>query len=422
MTYRLAHPWLTFSALSFIFFVISAGAFSSLGVVLPEMVGELGWNWKEAGFGYTLLGLACGLASFIPAILIRRIGVRGDMVVGTLCMVAGFGAMAIAHSVWLYLLATALIGLSFALVSTVPGTHVLNDVFKNRSTALGIYFTVGALGGVVGPVFYTNRLNIGVYDLTHNWRLFWVAFVILAIVAGLFAIATTPKKQDESQHEALPPEQVSPGQMLEGLKDWTVRNALRTPQYYIVVFGYTTYLLINTTAHGFAVEHLKEHGVSPKDAAAMLALEQLLGAVISMIGGVIGEWISAKAMMLISLVALTIGMAALAFADGWPLMWVYVVGVGIGFGLSFIASTILLFEYFGKKPNLELFSIMCMISTSAALGPAFGGWARDTLGSFSGMFLLCSAISAVVLFATIFMRSPVRQGSSEPAPVAERVS
>jgi len=55
--------WLTFAAVSLIFFVISAGAFSSLGVVLPAMVGEMGWNWTQAGMGYTLLGLACGLAS-----------------------------------------------------------------------------------------------------------------------------------------------------------------------------------------------------------------------------------------------------------------------------------------------------------------------------------------------------------------------
>ncbi|HTW36768.1 MAG TPA: MFS transporter [Rhizomicrobium sp.] len=411
MRYQVAHPRITFAALSLIFFVVSAGAFSSLGVVLPEMVSELHWSWTDAGWGYTFLGLACGLASFVPAILIRRIGVRGDMVVGTLCMVAGFAAMAIAHSVWLYLLATCLIGLSFALVSTVPGTHVLNDIFEKRSTALGIYFTIGALGGVVGPVFYTNRLNIGVYDLTHDWRLFWVVFAIFAAVAGLFAIVATPKKHDESQHETLPPEQVSPGEMIEGLKDWTVWHALATSQFYIIVFGYTSYLLINTTAHGFAVEHLKEHGVNPKDAAAMLALEQLLGAGISVVGGVIGEWISAKAMMIVSLVALTFGMTALAYADGWPLMWVYVVGVGIGFGLSFIASTILLYNYFGKGPNLELFSIMCFISTSAAFGPLFGGWARDTLGSFSGMFLLCAAISALILLATIFMRPPVHVDS-----------
>jgi MFS family permease len=420
LRYQVSHPWVTFTALSLVFFVVSAGAFSSLGVVLPAMVRELHWSWTQAGLGYTFLGLACGLASFVPAILIRRIGVRGDMIVGTLLLVSGFGAMAITHSVWLYLLATILIGLAFALVSTVPGTHVLTDLFEKRSTALGAYFTIGALGGVVGPLLYTNALNLGIFDLAHGWRPFWIAFVLMAVMSGLFAIAFTPKRHDESAHKLDVPEQVSPGELIEGLKDWTVRHALATPQFYIIVGGYTAYLLINTTAHGFAVEHLRENGVDAKDAAAMLSLEQLIGAAISVVGGMVGEKISAKTMMIVSLVALAFGMAGLAEARGWELMMVYAVGVGFGFGLSFIASTILLFNYFGKKSNLELYSIMCMISTSAALGPAFGGWARDTLGSFSGMFLLCAAISASMLVATVFMSPPVLRKIPDTATVREQ--
>jgi cyanate permease len=79
-----ARRWFTFAALSLAYFVVSAGAFSSLGVVLPSMVQEMHWNWEQAGLGYTLLGVACGLASFLPAVLIRLFGVRGSMAVGML--------------------------------------------------------------------------------------------------------------------------------------------------------------------------------------------------------------------------------------------------------------------------------------------------------------------------------------------------
>src|SRR6202042_2095388 len=99
-------------------------------------------------------GVGCGVASLIPAVLIRRIGVRGTMVVGAVTMVAGFGGMAITHSVGAYLAATSLVGLAFALVSTVPGTHVLTDVFEKRSTVLGAYMAIGGLGGVAGPLLY----------------------------------------------------------------------------------------------------------------------------------------------------------------------------------------------------------------------------------------------------------------------------
>jgi MFS family permease len=399
---RLSHPWVTFSALSLLFFLVSAGTFSSLGVVLPAMVRELNWSWAEAGMGYTILGLACGLASFVPAVLIRRIGVRGTIFIGTVLLVAGFGALAVTHAGWVYLLGTLLVGIAFALTTTVPGTHVLTGLFQKRSTVLGAYFTIGALGGVAGPLVY-----VAVQVLTHGWRAYWVVFVIASVVLGAFTIATTPGRLEEAPHEDAPPEQVGPLEMIEGLRDWTVRHALRTPQYYIIVGAYTMYLLINTTAHGFAVEHLTERGVDAKAAAGMLSLEALVGAVVSVIGGVIGEKVAPKTLLLIALVGVTVGMIGLAEARGYGLMLVYVFGVGIGFGLSFIASTMLLFNYFGRRANLELYSIMCLISTSAALGPAFGGWARDTLGSFAEMFMLCAAAAFVMLIATFFIKPPV---------------
>jgi cyanate permease len=406
--------WLTFSALSLLFFVVTAGAFSSLGVVLPAMVSEMHWSWTEAGVGYTVLGVACGLASFMPAVLIRLGGVRGTMFVGTVALITGFGAMAVAHSVAVYLIATVLIGAAFALVSTVPGTYVLTDLFEKRAFAIGAYFTIGSLGGVAGPMIY-----VAVNALSHGWRLYWVTFVILAVIAGAAAILTTPGRRDESRHKTEVPERPSPAKVIEGLKDWTVRRALTTWQFYVIVGGYTTYLLVNTTAHGFAVQHLTERGVSPQAAAAMLSLEALVGSAIAVVGGMLGEKLTPKVLMIISLAALTLGMAGLAEARGWGLMSVFVVGVGLGFGLCFVASTMLLFNYFGRGPNLELFSIMCMLSTVAAAGPAFGGWARDTLGSFSQMFLLCAGITGVLLLATLFLRPPVRRPAVAAGLVGE---
>ncbi len=290
MTPAPTNRWLAFASLSLIYFVVSAGAFSSLGVALPAMVRDLSWNWSVAGLGYTLLGVACGLASPVPALLIRRIGVRGTMAIGAVVMIAGFSTMAMAHAVWSYLLATVLIGLAFSLVSTVPGSHVLTDVFKSRSTALGAYFAIGTLGGFAGPLIY-----VGVERLTGGWRPYWWTYVAMAAVAGVFAVATTPRRRDETAHLAQAPEQVGPAELVGGLGDWTVRRALMTPQFYVILGVYTTYLLINTTAHAFGVEHLIERGVSKPDAALMLSLEALIGVVVSLLGGWVGEHLPSRA-------------------------------------------------------------------------------------------------------------------------------
>ena len=86
------------------------------------------------------------------------------------------------------------------------------------------------------------------------------------------------------------------------------------------------------------------------------------------------------------------------------------VDLGAGFGLSFVAATLLLLAWFGRRAYLELYSIMCLVSTAAAAGPALGGWARDAVGGFSGVFLICGA-AALALFVVMSLTPPPRQAN-----------
>ena len=80
-------------------------------------------------------------------------------------------------------------------------------------------------------------------------------------------------------------------------------------------------------------------------------------------------------------------------------MLVYAIGMGTSFGLIFVAPPVLLLNYFGRKANLELYSLMGLFSVVAAAGPTLAGWSRDTLGSFTLLFLLLAAVSVVMLAA-----------------------
>ena len=73
-------------------------------------------------------------------------------------------------------------------------------------------------------------------------------------------------------------------------------------------------------------------------------------------------------------------------------MLVYAVGIGVGYGLTFFASTILLLDYFGRGPNLELFAAVNLISTVGAGGPAFAGFVADHTGSFVPAFTILAVL------------------------------
>ena len=99
-------------------------------------------------------------------------------------------------------------------------------------------------------------------------------------------------------------------------------------------------------------------------------------------------------------------MAALALGNSPLLLTLFVIGIGAGSGLTFFASTILLLDYFGRKPNLELFSLVNLISTIGAAAPYAAGVTRDAAGSFAPFFLGIALAMAAMTVLALFLKPP----------------
>ena len=77
-------------------------------------------------------------------------------------------------------------------------------------------------------------------------------------------------------------------------------------------------------------------------------------------------------------------------------------------GWSYLATAVLLLNYFGRERNLELFSLMCLVSTLASAGPFLGGLAHDRLGGFAPALWGFAGVAALVLAAVALMHPPRR--------------
>jgi OFA family oxalate/formate antiporter-like MFS transporter len=394
----MTRPWVTLAAVSAVFFFITATTFSSLGVVLPAMIGELHWSWGGAGTGFSLLGVATGVTATVPASLIRRFGVRITLVAGSLVMAAAFACLALTHGLPLYFLGCVLMGLGFALLATVPGTYLLTRLYANPSFAFGLYFTVGGLGGVAGPILY-----LWVTAVSQNWRAYWLVSLLAVTITGLLSAVLVDVKTDLSQSVG--------GKNGTASGDWPVKAALRTRQFAILAAAYSIFLFVGITVNAVSVAHLMGRGVTAAVAASMMSTEALINAGARMAGGVLVRWIGAKTLLLLSLTMLLVGLVALSAAHDLPLMLVYATGIGVGYGLTFFASTILLLNYFGRTPNLELFAIVNLISTVGSGGPAFAGFVADHTGSFVPAFTILEGLVVLVLIAVAFMHRPQRSAA-----------
>ena len=385
--------WATLLLVSALFFIITAATFTSLGLALNAMVPELHWNYSEAGAGFSLLAVLCGVTSTVPAMLIRRFGVRATFLTGAAIMALAFWTLAATEGLVLYFLGTALAGFGFTLLATVPGTYLLTRLFARPSFAFGLYFTLGGLGGVAGPPLY-----FWLAGANNDWRSFWLgmggAVVVTAISTALLSDTSTDLSRGAEADPAI------------NAEPWTARAAMRTGQFAALTIAYTGFLVAGITANATSVTHLTEHGVSAVTAGTMMSVEAAVNAGARFLGGVLNSIIGARTLLAISLLALVVGLVALSFGRSLPQLLVYTAGIGIGYGLAFFASTILLLDYFGRRPNLELFAIVNLISTVGSAAPALAGLTRDHAGSYVPFYLLLAVLMAAIAVITLFLKKP----------------
>jgi len=411
-------PWLLLAAFSLLLFLITASTYGSLGVVLPTMIGELKWSFEKAFLGFTVLGVFTGASSWLPAILIRRFGVRGTLLAGAVVLAGGFIGIANAESLLSYYAGAAACGVGFQMAALIPGTHVLSSLFKKRALPFGIYFTFGSLGGAAGPWMALTLMA----DSSGDWRLYWVIQAALAAAAGLvcalmvggsqWLTAAAHEVDLEVEQEAR--EAPAAARVYRTPYEWTVRQALRTPQFYVLAAAYFSHLLVGVTVASVSVTHLTELGVAAgvgavaagAVAAKMLSLESLMQTLARLGGGALGDRVDPRWLLVFAQGMLVIGLLALAKAASPALMLIYAIGTGVGFGLTVLTVTVLLLNYYGRQSNLELFSLTCLVGAVSAAGPFVAGAMRDRLGGFAPTFQLFAVVTAAVFLAVLMMRPP----------------
>ena len=400
--------WWMFALASAFFFFITASTFSSLGVVLPYMIEEFSWSWSEAGTGFSLLALLVGLAGALPAWTIRRFGIKATYVLGSVSMGCGFVLISTGSWLYQYWAGASLLGLGFALCATVPGIHLINDWLPDRrSFAIGLYMTLGGLGAVAGPPIVTL-----IVSHTDSWRVHWWSMTAAILALMLLAIGFIRNRttgDEKAGNGDTPAAEKTSDRVFKTRTDWRYRDALRTPQYYVIVAALTLTLFCTLTMNSWAFTHLGMLGISAGLATLALSADGAVNALSRALGGMIATRIDPKWLLVTALVGEMIGMLALSVADNPGALVIFAIGEGFGFGMCFLATALLLLNYFGEKDNPEILGTMNFMTTAAMAGPVTAGYIAGKAGGFSVAFQLNAALMLLAIIAVALMKPPVKQ-------------
>jgi MFS family permease len=391
------------------FFFVTATTFTSLGYVLYTMVSELGWSMAAAGASFSFLGLACGLSSPLPPLMMKWVGTRMTMFIGGLVLAAGFLIASMVHGIGLFFVATTLMGIGFSLVAPSPGVYLIATWYPKTSARLiGFYFMAGALGGVVGPLVVGT-----IVGLSGSWRLHWLIMAIAAVALGilfLFTIRDAVRVESTEQVKsagAKRPQAAS-------VSGWTVRQALMTRSFLMIAFAMLVVQTVVTTMHSVLVTHVAGLGGGSAPGALAMSLVALTGTFAKGVTGALTERFRPEALLTGGL-ALQCGSVVLLCVTATP-AWatVFALIFGIGWGLAWLSAHVLLLRYYGGEIAGDLTAMATMATTFAVLGPLSAGWVADETGSFIPVFMVFAVmLGAAVLTTALFLRQP----ASAPAQI-----
>jgi MFS family permease len=407
-------------AVAWVLYGFSVPAFYSWGFFLPEVIKELGISRTQAGqiFGvYAFVGAA---VSPIVGWALGRFGIRRVAPLGFLASAVGFWLTSRAHSATeLYLSFGVLTPVTHAFATLLPAQTLASNWFlKKRALAMGIILTAG---GIVGPVW----LQLDAWLLErYSWRTGWVIIALSSIaLAAVAALLVRDRPEDLGQFQDGAPNEDEVRRAASKLGaehggGWTASEAMRTPQFYLMVLcglGYAVpWYVLN--AHGRL--HLEDLGMTTETAAAILGAMALVST-FGRLAGFVADLMTPTRALGLALVIEAIGSSLLLVARTQPLAYAAVIAIGIGFGMSYIAIAASFSSFFGRKAFATTTGTRFLIGGvfNAAM-PALAGMAYERTGSYQIAFAGLVALGlggAVVAFA---LRPPRRRAAEVRAAAA----
>jgi MFS family permease len=407
----MSRKWLILLSVSFLFLFATGATFTSLGVVLFTMMGELHWSRAAGGTCFSVLGLTCGLSSPLPAMMMARYGTRLTLAAGALVLCIAFLMAATAHDLVPFILSTGLMGIGFTLVGNIPGVNVLAAWFPvRREWAIGAYLLCGGLGGVVGPAAVTL-----IVDLSDSWRVNWLVMAITALVGGLFALAVVSDAAPAHTPATEPVTEAKPA-VFRNKVDWSYRDAIRTPQFLVIAATMVMTMMAIITVNSAAVTHLADHGLTAGFGASMLALQALVATLAKGAAGPIGERFEPRLILAFGMAVEAAGIFALSWVDGPATAYLFAILFGLGWGSAYFAANMLAINYFGVRESSAILSTVWLLTTVATGGPMLAGYASDTFGTYSPVF---DGMGVLLIFVSGFValsRPPVKAAAPLDLP------
>ena len=379
----------------------------SWSMFAPRLVVDLGVDRGDVGGVFGLFNVLYQFVGVGVGVSIVRLGLRRVMAAGFCVTAAGLLLVSQAETVRdCYLGFSILGGIGIGFSTIVPAQTLGQNWFlRRRALVIGVIFAFGGVVGRLGAPADTWLLE------HYDWRTGWVVIAAisatLAVVAGVF-VRETPETVGQSRdgHEPREGSEGSANEMAAVADQWTAAQAIRTPQFALMLVCGVAYAVPFNTAVAHLTLHLTDLGHAETGAIGLVGTMALVS-IGGRLMGAVGDWISPQWALAVALTLEGLGAGGLLLAADPALALAAVSLIGLGFGLAYISIPVVFSHFFGRRAFAVTAGIrMTITGVFAGLGPWLAGLTFDATGSYAMPFIGLMLVGGAGAVCAALMRHP----------------
>ena len=376
-----------------------------LGGIQVFITEDTGWTQSTISLGVTAGTWSSGLLSPFIGRLADRYGPRWLMPVGVIVAAVAFFSLAGVDALWQFF-AAYILGRAVTnpvLIGLVPRTVAVNFFRRQRNIVL-------ALVTSYRPV--TGAINIQIFSfiaIRYGWRAAYRYMGILSLVLvapivlfmrrrpediGLFPDGASPDEPGRAGAGT----QRRTGRERRGLAEdaefsWTVREALRTRVFWLVVMTAITGTLASGAVLFSLVPYLFEDvGLSKGMAAGVLSLGTFL-AITNLGWGYLADIVTPRRCLVLTMAGAGAAVLYLMTIGSLPMALGFALVFGITSGPATPLENMILAQYFGRNSYGTIAGIYSPFQmTMLGLGPSFASVLREVTGGYEALYLVSAAL------------------------------
>jgi MFS family permease len=384
----------------------------AFGGYLAVLQDDRGWNKTELSGAAALQQMESAILGPLLGWIMDRFGPQGVIRLGVVTFGAGFMLLSMIETLLEFYGAFIIIALGSSMCGFFPINVALIHWFERwRARALSALSLGLAVGGLFVPLVGWSLVHFG-------WRATAFASGAFAIAAGL-PLAMVIRRRPEDQGETVDGVPQSPPSQAEfsrdsnpGVRDFTAREALRTPAFWLLSLGHGFALLVVGAVNVHAIAHMKESlAYTVGGAALVIALVTLFQIGGVMVGWAIGDrfekrLIAAACMLMHGLGLLCLTYAGTA-ATSTPWVVAFAALHGVAWGLRGPFMHAIRADYFGRSAIGMILGLSFMIIVIGQVGgPMIAGLAADITGNYRTGFTLLALLAGLGSMFFVLAKRP----------------